>query len=590
MASEKQIAANRANSKKSTGPKTARGRARSAMNATSHGLTSKTIAMLHEDSITFQNRLMKRLAQGDVQDDNEEFLTYLNVCQEGDFKRAQEAEMQRIRDVIETAEKVKAEEVYRLGKRLFFDRNGPIDVYGSDEVYGIKRTSPNEEPVDPNDPAILLAELESSARGCEWLRDQWEQLKAPLLEPDGYWVGCHRLMSIRLVGRQPVNAVSDRLVAAVLVASFALKKDRQHAFSDVLDSDLNEEQLANLERSAYATWPGLIEIDEESEGRAILLDIVDQNIERLDDLIAKHGENDDDRAAAEFRRLGVDPSKESHFLRTHKAKCQNAYLRGQKDCQNYKKPNRKNKEARELDEWHHTNGQLIKSTDGHKPARGGRRGEPDLSWAHEPGGPYYREAPTGSGDGIKPEGGRGVNSEHVIAERDHQRTMDGENEANFDEEVSTSQKQASVDVMANSDAFSGLDKGGKANFGEPELKRVGGDDEAGNGVRSEVSGEQKEEGRQAGTVRDQEVRFDGRVRAGGVSGRDGAIDRTRGQMSKKEKKRMRREIGKREAERRRAERQKSSNPKLEEMLREIEPLVPNIAKVLREHGDMLRAP
>jgi hypothetical protein len=101
MASEKQIAANRANSKKSTGPKTVWGRARSAMNATTHGLTSKTIAMLHEDSYAFQNRLMKRLKQGDVQDDNEEFLTYLNVWQAGDCVRAQEAHMQRIRDVME---------------------------------------------------------------------------------------------------------------------------------------------------------------------------------------------------------------------------------------------------------------------------------------------------------------------------------------------------------------------------------------------------------------------------------------------------------------------------------------------------------
>ncbi len=133
MASEKQIAANRANSKKSTGPKTYRGKARSAMNATTHGLTSKTIAMLHEDSIAFENRLMKSLAIRDVQDDNEEFLTYLNVCQESDFKRAHKAHMRRIKDLIETADQTEAEEVYRLGKRLFFDRNGPIDVYGSEE-------------------------------------------------------------------------------------------------------------------------------------------------------------------------------------------------------------------------------------------------------------------------------------------------------------------------------------------------------------------------------------------------------------------------------------------------------------------------
>ena len=39
MASEKQIAANRANAKRSTGPKTAAGRARSSRNAYRHGLS-----------------------------------------------------------------------------------------------------------------------------------------------------------------------------------------------------------------------------------------------------------------------------------------------------------------------------------------------------------------------------------------------------------------------------------------------------------------------------------------------------------------------------------------------------------------------
>jgi hypothetical protein len=39
MATEKQIAANRANAKRSTGPKTAAGRARSSRNAYRHGLS-----------------------------------------------------------------------------------------------------------------------------------------------------------------------------------------------------------------------------------------------------------------------------------------------------------------------------------------------------------------------------------------------------------------------------------------------------------------------------------------------------------------------------------------------------------------------
>ncbi len=61
-----------------------------------------------------------------------------------------------------------------------------------------------------------------------------------------------------------------------------------------------------MDRSAFATWPGLIEIEEESQGRAILLEIVDSNIERLDDLIKScTAENADDQAEGQLRAAGA---------------------------------------------------------------------------------------------------------------------------------------------------------------------------------------------------------------------------------------------------------------------------------------------
>jgi hypothetical protein len=53
MASEKQVEANRANARKSTGPKTAEGRARSRANAWKHGLTASTLIIVGEEPDEF---------------------------------------------------------------------------------------------------------------------------------------------------------------------------------------------------------------------------------------------------------------------------------------------------------------------------------------------------------------------------------------------------------------------------------------------------------------------------------------------------------------------------------------------------------
>ena len=53
MASEKQLRANRANAKRSTGPKSVTGKTLSRMNACKHGLTAESIVIGDEDPRAF---------------------------------------------------------------------------------------------------------------------------------------------------------------------------------------------------------------------------------------------------------------------------------------------------------------------------------------------------------------------------------------------------------------------------------------------------------------------------------------------------------------------------------------------------------
>jgi hypothetical protein len=57
MATEKQIAANRANAKRSSGPQTPEGKIRSSMNSRKHGLSAKTIVIDGEDPAEFEELL-----------------------------------------------------------------------------------------------------------------------------------------------------------------------------------------------------------------------------------------------------------------------------------------------------------------------------------------------------------------------------------------------------------------------------------------------------------------------------------------------------------------------------------------------------
>lgn len=54
MASRRQLAANRANAELSTGPRTPQGKARSSLNALTHGLTAQTVILEDEDPEEFE--------------------------------------------------------------------------------------------------------------------------------------------------------------------------------------------------------------------------------------------------------------------------------------------------------------------------------------------------------------------------------------------------------------------------------------------------------------------------------------------------------------------------------------------------------
>jgi len=390
------------------------------MNALKHGLRSKKLALMREESIAFENRRMKWLSSADPDDDMGEFLVHQYVSLSFEIERVERAHLERLTSLIENSDESEFDAVHELGKRLFFDPTGPTPMYGNRPDGRRKlRTSWNGQAVDPNDPAVLARQLESSAMGCCWMRDCWEELKAQL-EPGKFWQSHDRLKAIRLLGRQPLDAVEDRQVAEIFVVSSALDPAGHKPFDDLL-SDMGTTEHVHYRKAVRARWPDLVSAEDTARCRQILIDLADRNIERLDAKLEVYAENADANAQRTVDRLGFDQSPEGNRIRQYKLKCNSGFFRAIEAFRKYQRKKKAEGEPRRIEEpgrWEEDS----------------RRRIPDAGrWAaamhasdHVPDGSFVSENDT--------------------------------NDAKFDESAIIIQNRAPVGVAANSGVDSGLDK------------------------------------------------------------------------------------------------------------------------------------
>src|SRR6516164_8850347 len=231
MRSQAQIDASRANSRKSTGPKTARGKRIASLNALKHGGRSRKQELLRDDSLRWEERKLKWLEGAEVGGDMAEFLSFQNLMLAGQLETAQRACLQGRRDAIENADDNEIKEVERIGKRLFDFPAGHRALYGirPASTKELKKTSATKE---DDDPAELVKKLESCDVGCAWLTSHWTALRANL-EPGRFWDSCDRLKAIRLLGAQAIECIEDETIAEIFVASHTLNRLGESAFEDL---------------------------------------------------------------------------------------------------------------------------------------------------------------------------------------------------------------------------------------------------------------------------------------------------------------------------------------------------------------------
>ena len=178
-----QLAANRANAQKSTGPKTPEGKAQSRANALKHGLCAS--ALIPEDLDLIQER-------------SSDF--YRTLKPQNDFQGwlVNKAVVLSIR--IDRCERM--ERRYRERKRhraeLAWDQDRELEI----EILGGQLA---------RKPLEVVASLKRTTVGCDWLIGRWKLLEAAA-NPNGVWTADQARMAFDLLG-MPVEFRDDRLPA-----------------------------------------------------------------------------------------------------------------------------------------------------------------------------------------------------------------------------------------------------------------------------------------------------------------------------------------------------------------------------------------
>jgi hypothetical protein len=557
MATEKQIAANRANALLSTGPKTAAGRARSAMNSYRDGMRSKKRKALRDESYVAESRKHKWMATSDPCNDIAEFLMHQSVCASFELEHAVRVNLERSTKLVENSDDKEIDAVGALGRRLFHDRCGPTGAYGNVPHVRTKedlkrQTSSSGAGDDPDHPAKLVAELEKTAPGCIWMREQWEELREQVNRD--VFQSIDRLRATRLLGCQPADIAFDQYVAVIFIASAAVDPAGKTEVDDLL-SDLREEQLKRLRRRLHKRWPELFEFEVTVPAfKQALGELIDEQIERLQAMVEEFKTNADEAVQTSVAESKLDQTPEAYRLLNYVVKARRELRLGLAAFEKYNKGlgravslgirSRTGPHPGPLPEGEggsSGSSSRMRQEEGERTAHRGRgaaggKADVDLSWAYEDSALGDSGAKAGAGadggsarelaridvmldtvlsdgvvdgDGAIGSGGEGHETgeaEAGIDLHDGDAVAGGDSaiegpdipatesvagetsEPNFDEDVINAENEYPVDVATNFGAFSRLDKGVAKAEGGPRRTEDGG-----RGARAEDGGRRTED-------------------------------------------------------------------------------------------------
>ena len=314
----------RQNSRRSTGPKSPLGKSRSCMNALKHGCRAKLPVLPGEDPDAYRDRLDSWTGKFDPRDPVEAYLVERAVNASWQLDRADRAEVAELMEQIDKEAARRVEEAAELGARLFRLPGRPLaSPPQGDGVY--LEESLISWPFDPDHrgyPAHLVAALEATAAGCCWLLEKWAAL-GTILEQGRTWQPADRVRAIRLMGKQPLDAIGDDGVRAIYLACQAMDPEGPDVFAEPL-SDLHRPEMeAQRHRQAarFATARAERSPRDAEAGRSELLAVVAAAMARVSALREVRTATEAADRADIMARLPYSTMRTVEWLHKHQVTC-----------------------------------------------------------------------------------------------------------------------------------------------------------------------------------------------------------------------------------------------------------------------------
>jgi hypothetical protein len=322
MTSGAQMVSNRKNARKSTGPKTEEGKARSSQNARKHGLYAQPPVVPGEEASAYRDWLdewhshyqaagpaaavlIEQAAQAGWRLRRCARIEAANVS-----KRVRHAAARFARD-----EQARAES---LGKRLL-----------ATSVAHLRLHTPPLDMTDPANPSALHRELASFSEGADWLISRWRRLRETL-DTNGKWEDYDRLQAVALLGKYAEDALDDPELTSLFVACHTTVQPIRDVWGDFAHARAvgHGKPLAHERVDALLSSP----LTDPEAARGFLRRLAARELEQLAELKASHLDSlaalDRDEAAD---RALVDNSKAGTALRRYESACASEFHRALRD-------------------------------------------------------------------------------------------------------------------------------------------------------------------------------------------------------------------------------------------------------------------